>query len=273
MDISIIILNYKSKGFTFNCIKSIKEADFTVDGKELRYEIIVVDNNSEDSIGQILAWQYPDITFIQNKINVGMGAGNNVGIRRAHGDFIVIMNPDTLAGKNTFVKLYSYMRANPKVGIAGPRQLNPDRSIQYSCYRWHGFFTPLFRRTPLGNFRFAQKELNRYLMVDFDHQTVREVDWLLGSFMFIREKALREIGLFDERFFLYFEDTDLCRRFWQKDWRVVYYPAAEVVHNHNRQSAKTHWYKFFLNPATRQHILSWLKYLHKWGLKKEKRVY
>lgn len=265
MDISIVILNYKSKGFALNCIKSIKEADFDLAGCKLQYEIIVVDNNSYDAIGDILTWQYPDVVFIQNEVNVGMGAGNNVGIRRSKGDYIVIMNPDTIAFTDTFIKLFRYMEENKNIGIVAPLQLNPNKSVQNSCYRWHNLLTPVYRRTPLGSFRFAQKDLDRYLMKDFDHRSERDVDWALGSFIFIRADALSQVGLFDERFFLYFEDTDFCRRFWEKNWRVVYYPEVSIIHNHNRQSAQSKWYKFFNNPAARAHISSWFKYLRKWG--------
>lgn len=261
MDISIVILNYKSKGFALNCLKSIKEADFG----SLRHEIIVVDNNSEDSIGEILNWQYPDVFFIQNHKNTGMGAGNNLGIKKASGKYVVIMNPDTLAEKNTFTDLFKYMEENPEVGLAGPKQLNPDRSIQNSCYRWHSLLTPIYRRTPLGDLRFARRDLDRFLMKDFDHESEREVDWLLGSFLFCRSKALDEVGLFDDRFFLYFEDTDLCRRFWIKGWKIMYYPQVTIIHNHNRASARDPWYKFFINQAARFHIVSWLKYVAKWG--------
>ncbi len=263
MDVSIVILNYKSKGDTLNCIKSIEEAEWN----SLRYEIIVVDNSSEDSIGKILAWQYPEIIFIQNQKNLGMGAGNNVGIRRARGDYVVIMNPDTIAMHDTFVKLYDFMKASNKVGVVGPLQYNPDKTIQDSCYRWYGLLTPAYRRTPLGKLPFAKKDLDRLLMKDFDHQTEREVDWLLGSFLFCRVEALKQIGLFDERFFMYFEDTDLCRRFWEKKWQVVYYPEAKIIHNHARKSAQEPWYKFFTSRSTRGHIGSWLKYLLKWGTK------
>ena len=132
MDISIIILNYKSKEFVLNCIKSIKEANFFINKNKIKYEIIVVDNDSSDSIGDILNWQYPNIIFIQNKKNLGMGAGNNVGIRKASGKYIVIMNPDTIAFSDTFKKLFQYMEENVNVGIIGPKQLNPDKTIQNS---------------------------------------------------------------------------------------------------------------------------------------------
>lgn len=263
MDISIIIVNYKSKGLTLNCLKSIEEADFG----NLQYEVIVVDNNSGDQLEEILGWQYPKVTFIKSSVNRGMGAGNNIGLRRARGTYAVIMNPDTLAFKDTFLKLYSFMEENQKVGIVGPQQFNPDRTIQASRYRFPRILALLARRTFLGRFMFAKKAIARFLMEDIDFSKTVEVDWLLGSCLCIRNQALKKVGLFDERFFLYFEDTDLCRRFWEKNWKVVYYPEARIIHNHNRASADSPWYTFFLNRASRSHLLSWLLYLAKWGMR------
>ncbi len=260
MDISIVIVNYKSKGLTLNCIKSIEESDFG----DLLYEIIVVDNHSNDNIAEILAWQYPKVLCIQSNRNLGMGAGNNLGLRRARGRYVVIMNPDTIAFKDTFTKLFAFMEENPTVGIVGPKQFNPDKTVQDSSYRWHSLLTPVFRRTFLGGL--GEWELKRYLMVDYDKKNPRDVDWLLGSCLFIRAKALKDVGMFDERFFLYFEDTDLCRRFWKKHWRVHYYPDASIIHNHNRESARQPWYSFFMSKVSRRHVRSWYKYIAKWGL-------
>lgn len=260
MDISIVIVNYKSKGLTLNCIKSIEEADF---GK-LEYEVIVIDNNSGDQLGEILAWQHPQVIFIQSDSNKGMGAGNNIGLRRAQGKYFVVMNPDTLAFNDTFSKFFTFMESNPTIGIAGPQQFNPDRSIQNSCYTFPKIFTLIYRRTFLGRFSFAKKSIAQFMMENVNKKEFLEVDWLLGSCLFIRKSALKEVGYFDERFFLYFEDTDLCRRFWKKNWRVVFYPEARIIHNHNRASAENPWYMFFLHRASRQHLLSWLLYLKKW---------
>lgn len=262
MNISIVIVNYRSKGLTLNCIKSIKEADWT----GLSYEIIVVDNNSFDHVGDILAWQYPEVKFIQADDNIGMGAGNNLGIAKAQGKYIVVMNPDTIAMSDTFKKLYDYMEANKQVGVVGPKQFNPDKTVQVSCYRWHGILTPIWRRTFLG-VRFGVQDMKRFMMSDFDRQSIREVDWLLGSFLFMRATALKQIGGFDERFFLYFEDTDLCRRFHKKNWGVVFNPGASIIHNHGRASARTPWYRFFTSPTTRAHVASWIRYLLKWKFK------
>lgn len=263
MDISIVIVNYKSKGLTLGCIKSIREADWS----GLSYEIIVVDNNSNDHLGDILNWQYPEIKFVQAGANLGMGSGNNLGLSQATGKYFVVMNPDTLAQLDTFQVLFRYMEANELVGGVGPKQFNPDRSVQSSCFRWPSLLIPIYRRTFIGSWRFARRDLNRYLMTDFDHDRIIEVDWLLGSFFFVRAEAYQKVGGFDERFFLYFEDIDLCRRLHQAGWKLVYNPDATIIHNHNRESAKTAWYKFFTSPTTRAHVVSWIKYLNKWNFK------
>lgn len=261
MDISIIIVNYKSKDLTLNCIQSIKQADWS----GLTYEIIVVDNYSGDLSDNDLK-QFGKIKFIMNGRNIGLGAANNKGARLARGKYIVIMNPDTLADRDVFKRLFSYMEKNPKAGVAGPKQFNPDKTVQDSCFRWPGLMTPLFRRTPLGETSFGKKDLDRFLYKDYNKDSARAVDWLLGSFLFCRSSALRQIGLYDEKFFLYFEDTDLCRRFWQSGWQVIYNPEVAIIHNHARQSARTSWYKFYKNKAAWNHLISWFKYLKKWGI-------
>ena len=270
MDISIVIVNYKSKDLILNCIRSIRQADWP----GLDYEIIVVDNYSGDLRGDDLkpfdnahGKQFGDIKFIMNGRNIGMGPANNLGIRQAQGKYIVVMNPDTVASKDVFIKLFDYMEKNYNVGVIGPKQLSPDGEEQDSCFRWPNLLTPFLRRTALGETGFGRKNLDRFLYKDYNKDSVREVNWLLGSFLFCRAEALRQSGVFDERFFLYFEDTDLCKRFWQAKWKVVYYPEVKIFHNHLRQSARLPWYEFYKNKAAWHHIISWFKYLKKWGIK------
>lgn len=264
IDISIIIVNYKSKDLTLNCIKSIKAAQFIINEKRLKYEIIVIDNNSEDGIGKIIS-KY-DVIFIQNIKNIGMGKANNIGFKIAKGKFIVVINPDILVNKDTFTKLYEFMEENINVGIVGPKQLSKDNKIQNTCFRNYKLLTPIFRRTFIGKFKFAKKDIQRFLMDDFNKKIIKEVQWVMGSFLFIRKRALKSVGFFDKRFFLYFEDTDLCRRFWKNNWKVVYFPKTKIIHYHKRESAKNPLYKFFLSKTLKYHIASWYKYFIKWGI-------
>jgi GT2 family glycosyltransferase len=230
----------------------------------LEYEVIVVDNASGDNVLALIKERFPQVKTIASNRNLGMGAGNNLGFTQASGRYLVVMNPDTVAQADTFQILFKAMEANPKIAALGPKQFNPDGSLQNSCYRYHRCLTPLFRRTRLGKTVVGQREINRFLMTDFDKQSNCEVDWLLGSFLFMRAGAFKQITGFDDRFFLYFEDTDLCRRFHLAGWQVVYLPEATIIHNHQRASARLPWYQALFSKTARQHLLSWFKYLVKY---------
>ena len=261
MDISISIVNYYSQKVIYRCLESLRQTDWY----DLQHEIIIVDNSSEADLAAKIAQEWPEVRYIAND-NTGYGAGNNLALRQATGKYFLVMNPDTVAAPDTIKQLYDFMEANPQVGVVGPRQRNLDGSRQASCFRWHTLVTPFCRRWPwLGRYTWVQRELRRFLLEDVDLKQIMPVDWLLGSFLFIRASAMQEIGYFDERYKLYFEDTDLSRQMWQRDWQVIYCPDTEILHNHQRASAQTVWYKVLNNSVGRQHTLSWLKYLLKWG--------
>ncbi len=259
MELSIIILNYKMKGLVKNCVKTIFESEF-----DQPYEIIVVDNNSGDGVEAMLQERFPQVKFIQTGANLGMGAGNNAGINAALGKYVLIMNPDIFVSRDSLQKLYDYISQRSDVGLVAPRLLNPDKTLQYTCYRWHKFLTPALRRTFFGKIKWAQKELDRFLMRDWDHASTREVDWIQGSCLLIPKKVIDEAGAFDDRFFMYFEDTDLCRRIRKAGYKNVYLAEAEVVHLHRRQSADQSGLKSLFSKLTRIHIASWMKYMLKW---------
>lgn len=276
MDLSIIIVDYNSKEKTLNCLKSIYESDLG----DIEFEIILVDNYSNENIESEIKSNYPKTVYVGSSKNLGMGGGNNLGIKRAEGKYILILNPDTIVEQDAIKKLYDYIKENKDVGIVGPKLLNSDGSLQYSCFRQLRFLTPIFRRTFLG--RLAKKHLNNFLMNDFNHNEIKEVDWLMGSCLMARRDVLEKIKIkgvghpigcptpsmeeyFDEKFFMYFEDTDLCRRAWRAGYKVVYFPDAQIVHDHGRASAENPWYLApFLNKLSRVHIASWIKYFLKW---------
>lgn len=262
VNLSIIIVNYKTKEKTINCIKSIRESNLS----GLDYEIIVVDNNSIDDSLENIKNSCADIKFIQSKINLGMGGGNNLGIKEAKGEFILILNPDTVVKKEAIKNLYFYISENKKIGVVAPMLLYPDNSLQYSCFREWKIFTPIYRRTFLG--KFNNKHLDNFLMKDFNHKDVMEIDWAMGSCLLIRKEILDKIGVFDERFFMYFEDTDLCRRIRKAGYKVIYNPKAIVIHDHARESAEKSWFIApFIDRMAREHIKSWIKYFWKWRIR------
>jgi GT2 family glycosyltransferase len=246
-----------------NCVQWIKDSNFVEP-----LEIIVVDNDSGDGDEAYLKKYHPEIKYIQNSKNIGMGAGTNVGIRAAAGEFILVMNPDIFIRGGVLEKLPDFLRKNEDVGIVAPQLLNADGTMQYSCYAWHGLLTPIYRRTFLGKFPWAKKDLAEFLMTDWNHSSTRDVDWIQGSCWLVRRELFDEIGMFDDRFFMYFEDTDFCRRVWNSGRRVVYLPEVKVIHLHRRQSADKKGFFSLFDRLTREHVKSWIKYLRKYGFKK-----
>jgi GT2 family glycosyltransferase len=256
MDLSVIIVNYKSRDKVLNCLEALSRADWG----GLTREIIVVDNASGEDLSPLTS-AYPELKMIKSEKNLGMGGGNNLGARAACGENILILNPDTAVQDDAIFKLHQYLRENETVGIVGPKLLNPDGSLQYSCRRFPWPHTPLLRRTFLGYL--ALREMDHFLMKDYDHAAPREVDWLLGSCLLLRREIIEKDGyVFDEKYFMYFEDTDLCRRVSKKyGYPVVYHPAAVVIHDHMRESAEKPWYIApFTDRLAREHIKSWARY-------------
>jgi hypothetical protein len=266
MDLSIIIVNYKSRAKLLNCLASLA----TTLPADLKQEIIVVDNASGDDLSDLTA-QYPGLQLVISASNLGMGGGNNLGLDIASGDYILVLNPDTVVKPAAVSTLLDYLKNNPQVGLVGPKLLYPDGSLQYSCSRFPEFFMPILRRTFLGEYFKASRD--SFMMTGFNHQEIKEVDWLMGScLMFRRHLALPDGSRFplrfDERYFMYFEDTDIGRTVWTKGFKVVYNPQAVITHDHQRESARHPWYIALLRDRiTWIHIISWLKYFKKWGFK------
>ena len=258
--VSIVIVNYKSKGLLKNCIKSIYDKT-----RDLDYEIVVVDNNSEDGSEQMVIKRFPTVKFIQSGANLGFGAGANLGIDNTKGDYVTIINPDIVLMENSFKKLYDFAEKNPKIGLLAPQLINPDGTIQHTRCRFPEFLMPAYRRTFLKKIKFIKNKIFRYLTLDKDYNEIGKTDWIFGAVLFMRKEAFLNVGKFDERFFLGFEDTDLCRKLWNSGYQVWYYPKTRVIHYPHRFSQK----KIF-NKSVQAHITSWLKYFKKYGLKKIK---
>jgi hypothetical protein len=259
MELSIIILNYKTKGLVKYCLKNVIN---TV--KSLNYEIIVVDNGSNDGISDMLAEKFSQVRFLQTGKNLGFAAGYNVGLKEARGKYILVLTADVSVLDGSVEKMVEFMEKNPQVGLAGPKIVNPDGSYQITC---RTFQTPqiiIYRRTPFGYFNFAKKELAKHLMTDFDRQTSREVDWVMGACMIVRKSVLDKVGLFDERFFFYVEDMDWCRRFWANGYKVMYIADAKVIHLYEKASDHGIWKFWKLDKMARWHMISGIKYIFKY---------
>lgn len=259
MDLSIIILNYRLRGLVRQCLRGILMAE-----PRASYEVIVVDNHSGDGCLEMCAAQFPWVVTVASDANRGFGAGNNLGIAKASGSAILVLNPDIALFPGQIDALLACLHTHPRAGIVGPQLCYPDGTTQDSCFRFPRLFSPLYRRTWVGRLPFARRELDRFLMRDYHRTVPQSVDWLMGACLLLRRAALNEVGRFDERFFMYFEDLDLCRRSWQLGWEVWYVPAARLVHYHQRQSAEHGGFSALWYPPARQHLRSALAYYRKY---------
>ena len=181
----------------------------------------------------------------------------------------MVLNPDITAMPGSIETMIGFLKKNEKVGMVGPKLINPDGTVQYSSYKFPPWYMPIYRRTILGKMPWAKKDVAKYLMTEWDHNSNKAVEWLLGACMMIKKDALDRVGLMDERFFLYFSDIDWCRRFWQTNYAVYYISNAEMVHYHQRDSAEVPGIRSVFNKTTRIHISDAIKYFAKYfGAKK-----
>ncbi|MSR85053.1 glycosyltransferase family 2 protein [Candidatus Uhrbacteria bacterium] len=257
--ISFITVNYKMCQLIRHLLQGIEDAHLP-----FSFEYLVVDNASNDGISEMVSKRFPWVTFISSPVNGGFGAGNNLGVRQAKGRYVVFLNPDLTIFPGEVEKWIAWMEQHPEVGISGPRIVNPDFLDQDSCYHFPKLLTPAYRRTFLGKLPWARQAMDHYLMRDMDRTVVQPVDWVLGAAMMVRRNLFEQIGMFDERFFMYFEDADLCRRAWMVGMQVMYTPAARVIHYHQRQSRTRYVWQAVTNPLTRIHIESGVKYFLKY---------
>ena len=201
-----------------------------------------------------------DPRIVYQKVpNRGFGAAHNIAIREAINEnslFHLVLNPDVYwKGEDPLKLLIARLQLDSSIGLIAPKLLNPDGSLQYSCRRLPSPFDSFSRRF-LPSF-LIKKRMDRYLLKDYDHESELNVPYLLGAFMLFRIEALKDCGLFDERFFLYPEDIDITRRIHQK-WKTLYFPTVSVYHEHQRASAKNP--KLFLI-----HLVNMIRYFNKWG--------
>ena len=262
-DLSIIILSYKQQGLVKQSLRGLRSLNIPLD-----HEIIVVDNNSQDGLAEMVKNEFMEVKLIEAGENRGYAAGNNLGIKKAQGKYILILNPDVTILSDAITKLFDFLEQNPRAGIVGPQIKNPDGSIQYSCSRFPDWRLPFFRRTFLSDTKKGRQWNSNYLMMDWDHRQNRQVDWLFGACLMVRQEAIDQVGLLDEGYFLYMEDLDWCRRFWEKNWQVWYLAETEVIHFHQRMSAEGSLLSSFFSKTARIHFTSWLRYYFKFKNRK-----
>lgn len=201
------------------------------------YQIHVVDNNSTDGTSEMVESCFPDVLLNRNKQNDGFAKSHNFIIGNTSSEYILLLNPDITVVPGSIERMIGFLEEQADVGMVACKLLNEDMSLQYSCRRYPQALTILLRGLGIASWLSNGRDLRHYLMADWDHSSTAEVDWIMGSCILLRRDVVREIGLFDERFFMYYEDVDLSLRVWKK-WKVCYFPHSYMVHYHLQQSHK-----------------------------------
>lgn len=236
-DFSVIIVNWNTREMLLQCIRSI----FAHTRHHL-FEIIVVDNASSDDSVSALQAHFPEVKVIVNSQNLGFARANNIGIRACSGRFVCLVNSDILIFSNIFHQMLDFLATAPQIGMLAPQLLDKDLRPQISCSRfpslWHSFCSAVGLIKLFPGSRFFGGEA-----LKIPTQT-QPVEVLYGAFWMVRQEALAQVGLLDERFFFYSEDVDWCKRFWQSGWQVVYFPEAQAIHYEGGSSnlAPVHYY-------------------------------
>ena len=224
-DVSVVVVSWNARRHLIECLKSIED---TTSGLSL--EIIVVDNASSDGSDGAVAEHFPHVKLIRNRDNLGFAAANNVAIRESTGRYICLINSDVIVLPGCIGNLVDHMNHYPHIGIAGPRVLNPDGTLQPTARPFPTLRTYLSSALALPRLS-RQSASGRHLhTTDSTHDKPTKSDWLTGCFWIVRREALEKVGLLDEAFFMYAEDLDWCRRFWQASWDVALFATAEAIH-------------------------------------------
>jgi N-acetylglucosaminyl-diphospho-decaprenol L-rhamnosyltransferase len=221
-DVSVVVVNYNTGHLLARMFAALDAAKGS-----LGLEIAVVDNVSSDNSVEILESRYPTVTLIKNSTNVGFGRANNQAIPHVHGRYVLLLNTDAFVACDTLAKTIAFMDDHPRCGVLGVKLVGEDGTLQPSCRYFPTPWNVFLRRTGLSRF------FPRTRLVDdmsWDHASVRTCDWVPGCYYLVRSEIVRKLGLFDPRFFLYYEEIDHCRAVKQAGWEVIYYPYTEVVH-------------------------------------------
>jgi GT2 family glycosyltransferase len=224
-DLSIVIVNWNTREFLSRCLRSVYDTTLDLD-----FEVIVVDNGSADGSQEMVQQEFPGVSLIANTENKGFAKANNQAIRRSRGRYVLLLNSDAFVRENTIEHTVAFMDGHPEAGMAGCKLLFEDGRLQPSCYSFPTLFTEFFIAVGLDRLFPKSRLFGKYGMTYWDFDDIREVDVILGAFMLVRATAVDEVGLMDERYFMYSEEVDWCYRFREKGWKIYFYPHVEAVH-------------------------------------------
>lgn len=221
MSMAVAIVNYNTRAHLRACLDTVLA--------EQRVQVVVVDNASTDGSAEMVATAYPQVELVRAP-NEGFGAGANIGIRRAHTPYVLLLNSDTRLHEGALDALAAYLDAHPRVGMVGPRLVNPDGSPQPSVYPAPSPLAELMRWTSLAKIAAAVPRWHRRFLVNWPHDRAVEAGWVVGAALAIRKEAFEAVGGFDTSFFMYSEEVDLAYSLAAAGWQVHFAPGATVTH-------------------------------------------
>jgi len=224
-EISIVIVTWNCRSFADECLSSLRSQV-----GEFSTHIIVVDNASSDGTPEWIASHFPEVELIRSETNLGFAKGNNLGLVRAKGDYICLINPDVNVAPECIRTMFEFMERDPSIGLLGPKMIGPDGNVGRSTMRFPTIWNSLCRALALDVIFKGSRVFGGFLMRDFDHEHIREVDVLNGWFWMTSRTAIDQVGFLDDQLFMYGDDLDWSHRFHDAGWRVVFLPDAEAVH-------------------------------------------
>lgn len=236
MDLSIIIVNWNTADLLIQCLESIY-----ANPPKNRFEVLVLDNDSSDQSVPLVQQRFPQVTLLASKENLGFAGGNNQAIQQSQGRYVLLLNPDTEVKPGALDELTQFMEANPQAGAAGSCLLNPDGTLQHSCYPFPTPARELWRLLHLD----ALYLYALYRMDTWNRHEVQEVDVIQGASLILRREVLNQVGLLDDTYFMYTEEVDLCYRIQKQGWQLYWIPQSQVIH-YGGQSTKQVATKMFL---------------------------
>jgi GT2 family glycosyltransferase len=226
MQLSVIIVSHNTRELLAECLRSLADPLAGV-----TYEVCVIDNASHDASVSLVEENFPSVRLIRRETNTGFAAAMNAGLAATTGEFVCWLNPDARLFDGSIAAILHLFAQNDRVGVIGPRIVNADQTLQFSCRAFPSFVTAFFGRNSVLSRWFPRNPIStRYLKSDWDHASTRKVDWVSGACLFHRRVVSDELSGVDERFFMYMEDLDFCLRATQIGWEIVYEPAFRVMH-------------------------------------------
>jgi GT2 family glycosyltransferase len=218
----VVVVNWNTREFLRECLASVLRDGAT--------DVVVADNGSTDGSAELVAREFPSVTLLVNPSNPGYGAASNAAVRRCSSEYVLVLNSDTVVQPGALAALAAYLDRHPAAGIVGPRLLNPDGSLQKSCFPYPSPFVPFLKRPPLASVVGRTPVLRERYVGRFAHDRASRVPWILGAALGVRRAAFEGVSGFDESFVMYFEEVDLCYRLHRAGWEVHFTPDAEIVH-------------------------------------------